>query len=84
MYINALIGYLQAKQLIHDQLKALNTSYFDLYMLHSPIGNERLQYDTWRALEDLYYEGKGVSECNYVIIMYILVYVRCVIFNWSI
>lgn len=61
-------GYLLTKQLIHDQMTALNVSYIDLYMLHSPFSENNLvlQYDSWRALEDLYFEGRihaiGVSN----------------------
>lgn len=61
-------GYIPTKQLIHDQMTALNVSYIDLYMLHSPFAENNLvlQYQSWRALEDLYLEGRihaiGVSN----------------------
>mmetsp|Transcript_4113 Transcript_4113/g.10343 ORF Transcript_4113/g.10343 Transcript_4113/m.10343 type:complete len:324 (+) Transcript_4113:2-973(+) len=48
-----------------SQLEMLQTSYLDLYMLHSPGPKEKLK-ETWRAMESLYDEGKvralGVSN----------------------
>ena len=59
-------GYEAAKELVRRQLSALQTSYLDLYMLHSPIADAALQAETWRALEDLLAAGTlraiGVSN----------------------
>ena len=59
-------GYEGVKKLIERQLHDLQTTYLDLYMLHSPLGNPQLQQDTWRALEELLTAGTlraiGVSN----------------------
>jgi len=48
-----------------SQLEMLQTTYLDLYMLHSPGPKEKLK-ETWRAMESLFDEGKvkalGVSN----------------------
>lgn len=46
-------GYHQVKTRIQLQLQALQTPYLDLYMLHSPLPDKRIQAETWQALEDL-------------------------------
>ena len=35
--------YIQTLSLVKEQLELLQTTYIDLYMLHSPIGNRDLQ-----------------------------------------
>ena len=35
--------YIQTLSLVKEQLELLQTTYIDLYMLHSPIGNRALQ-----------------------------------------
>lgn len=62
-------GYNQTKDLLMKQLKDLQIEYVDLYILHSPIRNKKLQEHTWRAMELLYDGGWarsiGVSNFNH-------------------
>jgi diketogulonate reductase-like aldo/keto reductase len=57
-------------RLIELQMQDLQVDYIDLYMLHSPMGDKRLQRETWAAMEDLYSNGKiralGVSNFDVV------------------
>lgn len=59
-------GYANAKALIQRQLKDLQTTYIDLYMLHSPLEDKAVQAETWRAMEELLAAGTlraiGVSN----------------------
>lgn len=56
-------GYAEAKQSVLVSLKKLQTEYLDLVLLHQPFGDA---YGAWRALEELYEEGKiraiGISN----------------------
>ena len=56
-------GYDAAKASILDSMKKLRTDYLDLCLLHQPYAD---YYGAWRALEELYEEGKiraiGVSN----------------------
>lgn len=56
-------GYEQAREVFDASLKRLGTDYIDLYLLHQPFGDI---HGAWRALEELYEEGKiraiGVSN----------------------
>lgn len=56
-------GYEATKNAFEASLKRLGTSYVDLYLIHQPFGDV---YGSWRAMEDLYEEGKiravGVSN----------------------
>jgi diketogulonate reductase-like aldo/keto reductase len=51
-----------------NQLRALQTNYIDLYMLHSPGSTPELTRRAWEKLEELYRSGKiralGVSNFN--------------------
>lgn len=59
-------GYEGVRKLVQKQLHDLQTTYVDLYMLHSPIPDAALQQETWRALEELLAAGTvraiGVSN----------------------
>ena len=47
-------------------LKALNIDYLDMYMIHFPMPSQNLYTEAWRALEQLYKDGKvrviGISN----------------------
>ncbi|MGN0658689.1 MAG: aldo/keto reductase, partial [Emergencia sp.] len=56
-------GYEQAKASVEESLRKLQTEYLDLVLLHQPFSDA---YGAWRALEELYEEGKiraiGISN----------------------
>ena len=56
-------SYEKAKKGFETSLKKLGLEYLDLYLIHQPVGD---YYSAWRAMEELYDEGKiraiGVSN----------------------
>jgi 2,5-diketo-D-gluconate reductase A len=56
-------GYEKAKQAFERSLHRLQLEYLDLYLIHQPFGDV---YGSWRAMEDLYREGRiraiGISN----------------------
>ena len=57
-------GYEETKKAFQESLDKLQTDYVDLYLLHQCMGDV---YSTWRAVEDLYKEGKikAIGVCNF-------------------
>lgn len=57
------INYEGAKEAFEGSLRKLDLDYIDLYLLHQPVGDT---FGAWRALEELYKDGKiraiGVSN----------------------
>lgn len=56
-------GYESAKKAFETSLEKLGLDYVDLYLIHQPFGD---YYGSWRAMEELYKEGRikalGVSN----------------------
>ena len=56
-------GYEETKASVYESMRKLQTNYIDLMLLHQPFADV---YGAWRALEDLYADGKiraiGVSN----------------------
>lgn len=56
-------GYERTKKAFENSLQRLGLDYLDLYLIHQPFGDV---YGAWRAMEELYREGKvraiGVSN----------------------
>lgn len=56
-------GYEQAKQSVYESMRKLKVDYIDLVLLHQPFAD---YYGAWRALEDMYADGKiraiGISN----------------------
>ena len=56
-------GYEECKKSVLESMRKLKTDYIDLMLLHQPFGD---YYGAWRALEELYDEGKlraiGISN----------------------
>ena len=47
-------GYDSTMRAVEKSLKALNTNYIDLYLVHQPMGD---YYGSWRAMEELVDQG---------------------------
>lgn len=58
------MGYENTKAAFQESLRKLGVSYLDLYMVHMPFGD---YYGAWRAMEELYKDGKirALGVCNF-------------------
>jgi 2,5-diketo-D-gluconate reductase A len=57
-------GYDKTKTSFERQMKLLGLDYLDLYLIHQPYGDI---YGSWRAMEELYKEGRirAIGVCNF-------------------
>jgi 2,5-diketo-D-gluconate reductase A len=57
-------SYEGAKAAVERSLKKLGTDYLDLYLIHQPMGD---YYGAYRAMEEMYKEGKlkAIGVCNF-------------------
>ncbi|MDO4339606.1 MAG: aldo/keto reductase [Eubacteriales bacterium] len=57
-------GYESTKQAFQTSLDKLGLDYLDLYLIHQPFGD---YYGSWRAMEELYKDGKirAIGVCNF-------------------
>ena len=59
------MGYEKTKEAFAQSLDHLGLTYLDLYLIHMPFGD---YYGSWRALEELYADGKvrAIGVCNFM------------------
>ena len=59
------MGYEKTKAAFQESLDNLGLTYLDLYLIYMPFGD---YYGSWRALEELYQEGRirAIGVCNFL------------------
>ncbi len=59
------MGYEKTMAAFKESLDNLGLTYLDLYLIHMPFGD---YYGSWRALEELYHDGKvrAIGVCNFM------------------
>ena len=59
------MGYENTKAAFAASCQRLGVGYLDLYLVHMPFGD---YYGAWRAMEELYQEGKvrAIGVCNFL------------------
>lgn len=61
-------GYESALTAFNNSLERLNLGFIDLYLIHWPTNNSQARADSWRALSEIYSDGRakaiGVSNYN--------------------
>lgn len=57
-------GYEKAKRAFTRSMERLGLDYLDLYLIHQPFGD---YYGSWRAMQELYSEGRirAIGVCNF-------------------
>ena len=71
-------GYEKTKKAFMTSLSNLGLEYIDLYLIHHPFGD---YYGSWRAMEELYQEGKikAIGVCNFSMDRLVDLYMNCTI-----
>ena len=60
-------GYEETIKAFNDSLESLQLTYIDMYLIHWPCPEDELFIETYKAMEQLYKEGKikAIGVCNF-------------------